>query len=60
MTDLNWRKSSRSQQNGQCVELALQGRAVRDSKNPEGAVLTFDESAARSFLTAVKRDAFAA
>ncbi|HVV21620.1 MAG TPA: DUF397 domain-containing protein [Pseudonocardiaceae bacterium] len=40
---LRWRKSSRSGGNGgACVELAHTGRAVRDSKNPAGPVLTVD------------------
>lgn len=33
-----WKKSSRSAQDAECVELAYSG-AVRDSKNPEGPVL---------------------
>jgi hypothetical protein len=38
-----WRKSSYSGGAGNCVEVAAQvGRvAVRDSKNPDGPVLTF-------------------
>ncbi|MCE7008545.1 DUF397 domain-containing protein [Kibdelosporangium philippinense] len=46
MTDLSnvtWRKSSCSSGNGACVELANVG-AVRDSKNPDGPVLTVDIS----------------
>jgi len=57
MTDLSaeWRKSSRSGgNNGQCVELARGGRAIRDSKNPAGGALLVDERAAAGFLTAVK------
>lgn len=33
-----WRKSSRSEQQGACVELGSSG-AIRDSKNPNGPVL---------------------
>ncbi len=33
--DMKWRKSSRSDQQGACVELSPFG-AVRDSKNPAG------------------------
>lgn len=43
MTAVRWRKSSRSGA-GQtaCVELAHDYGAVRDSKNPDGPVLTVD------------------
>jgi len=39
-----WHKSSHSGGNGQtaCVEVAHDLRAVRDSKNPDGPVLTVD------------------
>jgi len=47
MSDLTWRKSSYSgsgdHDNADCVELAAS--AVRDSKNPAGAVLNVDITA---------------
>jgi hypothetical protein len=45
-----WRKSSRSQNEGACVELHPDG-AVRDSKNPDGPVLATSLS---GLLSAVK------
>jgi len=44
MTELRWRKSSRSGSDGNsaCVELAHDMRSVRDSKNPGGPVLSVD------------------
>lgn len=58
---LAWRKSSHSTQNGSCVEVAAastQGTptviAVRDSKNPAGAVLRFSDTDWRAFTTRVK------
>lgn len=53
-----WRKSRRSGSQSNCVELAVSGRAVRDSKNPEGGVLVFDQRAAAGFLSAVKAGRF--
>jgi hypothetical protein len=44
MSDLTWRKSTYSGGNdadANCVELASQG-AVRDSKNPDGPVLSVE------------------
>lgn len=46
-----WRKSSQSAPEANCVELASTLDAVRDSKNPEGPVLTV---ALGEFITAVK------
>lgn len=49
-----WRKSSRSAEETDCVELANVGAgigAVRDSKNPTGPTLSFNMAA---LLSAVK------
>lgn len=48
-----WRKSTRSGSSGDCVEVAdnLPGSvAVRDSKDPTGAVLSFSAAAWTSFV----------
>jgi Domain of unknown function (DUF397) len=47
-----WRKSTRSQQSGQCVELArVAGMiGVRDSKDPDGPVLVFTAEEFAAFL----------
>ena len=53
-----WRKASRSSSNGgNCVEVArnLRGAvAVRDSKNPDGPVLTVAPGGWRNFIADVK------
>ena len=58
VTGAEWRKSSHSSGNGgQCVEVAqnLPGAvAVRDSKDPEGAVLAFSFAEWRAFAAGVK------
>lgn len=51
-----WRKSSYSGQAGQCVELKPDGNlvAVRNSRDPQGAVLRFERGAIGDLLAAVK------
>ncbi|MGP3968799.1 DUF397 domain-containing protein [Streptomyces sp. 6N223] len=59
----SWRKSSHSGTNGDCVEVAAfaahDGRAVRDSKDPSGPVLTFGDAEWSAFISGAKRGAFA-
>jgi hypothetical protein len=57
LTHAAWRKSTRSSNQGQCVEVAdnLPGVVhVRDSKDPDGPVLTFEPDAWRAFIKDVK------
>ena len=58
---LKWIKSSRSNNQGQCVEVAELpdgGRAVRDSKDRSGPVLTFTREEWRTFIEGAKESEF--
>jgi hypothetical protein len=60
LTDAAWFKSSRSTNNGQCVEVTfVDGRvAVRDSKNPTGPALVFTEQEWSAFIAGVSAREF--
>ncbi|SFT06902.1 DUF397 domain-containing protein [Saccharopolyspora flava] len=59
-SELRWRKSSRSSNYGNCVEVAFAGDDVlaRDSKNPAGQHLAFDQVAWSSFVRGVRDGRF--
>ncbi|WP_328469083.1 DUF397 domain-containing protein [Actinoplanes sp. NBC_00393] len=58
----NWRKATASDAGDNCVEVAVStdGATVgmRDSKNPQGAILQFDQGGWRAFLAAVRSGEF--
>jgi hypothetical protein len=58
LSHATWRKSSYSSQDGNCVEVAeLPGVvSVRDSKNPDGPVLTITHPHWAAFILAVRAD----
>lgn len=58
---VTWKKSTRSNGSGNCVEVAQTWdghRLVRDSKNPNGAILTFTPREWRAFIEGAKDGEF--
>ena len=60
MIGSEWRKSSASSSNANCVEVRGQGEAVdvRDSKNPDGPVLSFGSGEWATFVAGIKLGEF--
>lgn len=61
LTGANWRKSTRSMNDGECVEVAELGdghRGVRDSKNPNGPALIFTPGEWAAFTAGVRDGEF--
>lgn len=60
--NLEWRKSTRSNDNGLCVEFAElpggNGIALRDSKDPAGPMLAFTNDEWNAFAGGVKDGEF--
>lgn len=56
LPDARWFKSSRSEANNECVEVAFLANGlvgVRDSKNPNGSALVFTPNEWAAFTTGV-------
>ncbi|NHD18081.1 MULTISPECIES: DUF397 domain-containing protein [unclassified Actinopolyspora] len=53
----SWRRSSRTQGQGQCVEVGFAENAVgiRDSKNPLAGLLTVERAQWRAFLERIRK-----
>ena len=60
VTRTAWRTSSRSGNNGQCVEVALGSDrvAVRDSKQPARSTLVFSTDSWAAFVAGVRHGEF--
>lgn len=58
--EVSWSKSSRSNASGDCLEVAylLDLVGVRDSKNPDGPILTFSRAEWAAFIAGVKDGRF--
>jgi hypothetical protein len=61
MDIVQWKKSSRSSGDGQCVAVATLGQdavGVRDSKDPNGPVLVFTAAEWVAFVDGIRDDEF--
>ncbi|MFD4554428.1 DUF397 domain-containing protein [Streptomyces sp. NPDC058469] len=60
LSEAKWTKASASQANGDCVEVAfvIGAVAMRDSKNPDGAVLVFTPGEWATFKSGVQAGEF--
>jgi hypothetical protein len=60
MTALEWRKATKSQGSGNCVEVAASDGSicVRDSKDPDGPVLRFTPGEWTAFLDGAMQGEF--
>ena len=60
ITRVAWKKSTQSNGSGNCVEVAVtpDGVLIRDSKDPEGAILTFTPAEWRAFVGGAKDGEF--
>ncbi|MEV3874483.1 DUF397 domain-containing protein [Streptomyces sp. NPDC049906] len=60
LTRAEWRTSSYSSGNGQCVEIAVLTEvvAMRDSKRPSGPILRFTNEEFSTFVTAARHGQF--
>ncbi|MGH3719359.1 MAG: DUF397 domain-containing protein [Pseudonocardiaceae bacterium] len=60
LSSARWRKSSRSSDKADCVEVAVTtgAVAVRDSKHPTGGVVAVSPHAWSTFTTALRDDDF--
>lgn len=59
--EVRWVRSSRSTNNGQCVEAAATGDGgvqLRDSKDPDGPVLTYTAAEWEAFIDGCKKGEF--
>ena len=56
LSTATWRRSSRSTDTANCVEVAVAGSAVgvRDSKDPDGPVLVLPAASWTHFVTAIR------